>query len=82
MESYSQIQELYARLPPFAPIIPTSLLPYIALFLCSAAFLLGFYFTTLPRTLFSIREVFVALVASVLAGFGVVALFNYFGVYV
>ncbi|KZT51341.1 hypothetical protein CALCODRAFT_488000 [Calocera cornea HHB12733] len=80
MESYSQ--ELYAKLPPFTPIIPISLLPYIALVLCSSAFLLGFYFTTIPKSLFSIHEIFVALLASVLAGFGVVALFNYFGVYV
>ncbi|EJT98996.1 hypothetical protein DACRYDRAFT_56534, partial [Dacryopinax primogenitus] len=68
--------------PPFSPAIPTTLLPYIALLLCSAAFLLGFYFTTLPKTAFSIREVLVALVASILAGFGIVALFNYLGVYV
>ncbi|KAI6043796.1 hypothetical protein EDC04DRAFT_2562353 [Pisolithus marmoratus] len=72
---------LHKSLPPFSPYVSTPLLPFIALFLLSSTFALAFYFSTLPKTA-PIRELGVALLASILGGFGVVALFCSVGVYV
>ncbi|KAF7978987.1 hypothetical protein HWV62_44249 [Athelia sp. TMB] len=82
MDSYESIQALHKVLPPFAPYIPVALLPYFALVLLSSTFALAFYFSTMPKDTLPIRETAVATTASVLAGFGVVALFNSAGVYV
>ncbi|KAF7964490.1 hypothetical protein HWV62_6979 [Athelia sp. TMB] len=92
MDSYESIQALHKALPPFAPYIPVALLPYFALVLLSSTFALAFYFSTrvfdmhlwnrMPKDTLPIRETAVATTASVLAGFGVVALFNSAGVYV
>ncbi|KAG6810365.1 hypothetical protein H0H92_012173 [Tricholoma furcatifolium] len=78
----SSAASLHATLPPFAPIIPVALLPYIAAILLASTFALAFYFSTLPKDTVPIRETAVAATASVLAGFGVVALFCSAGVYV
>ncbi|KAF8060882.1 hypothetical protein FPV67DRAFT_1673715 [Lyophyllum atratum] len=75
-------QALHAALPPFSPIVPVALLPYLAALLLSSTFVLAFYFTTLPKSTIPIRETAVASTASILAGFGVVALFCSAGVYV
>ncbi|KDQ17478.1 hypothetical protein BOTBODRAFT_29654 [Botryobasidium botryosum FD-172 SS1] len=82
MATYEDIQALHASLPPFEPIVPVWLLPILAFTLLASAFLLTFYFTTLPKSTIPVRELSVASLASVLAGFGVVALFNSVGVYV
>ncbi|KAG5720298.1 hypothetical protein E4T56_gene2025 [Termitomyces sp. T112] len=73
---------LHASLPPFSPIVPVVLLPYIAAILLASTFGLAFYFSTLPKDTIPAREAAVALTASILAGFGVVALFCSVGVYV
>ena len=39
-------QAIHDAATPFSPLIPTSLLPYIAFILLTATFGLGFYFTT------------------------------------
>lgn len=39
-------QSMHAHMPPFKPLIPTALLPYIAFVLLSSLFLSAFYFTT------------------------------------
>ncbi|KAG6852558.1 hypothetical protein C0991_010930 [Blastosporella zonata] len=80
--AYHSTQALHAALPSFAPIIPTALLPYIAAILLTSTFVLAFYFTTLPKDTVPTRETAVASTASLLAGFGVVALFCSAGVYV
>ncbi|KAG6820221.1 hypothetical protein H0H93_003722 [Arthromyces matolae] len=59
-----------------------ALLPYIAALLLASTFALAFYFSTLPKDTIPVRETVVASTASVLAGFGVVALFCSVGVYV
>ncbi|KAG7450836.1 uncharacterized protein BT62DRAFT_538442 [Guyanagaster necrorhizus] len=82
MDEYNALKDLHNILPPFQPIIPVSLLPYIALVLLSATFTLAFYFSTLPKDTIPIREMVVASTASILGGFGVVALFCTVGVYV
>ncbi|TFK71742.1 hypothetical protein BDN72DRAFT_764449, partial [Pluteus cervinus] len=73
---------LHRALPPFSAYIPLAVLPYIAFVLLASTFVLGFYFTTLPKATVPIRELTVAAIASVLGGFGVVALFCSAGVYV
>ena len=40
------IQQLHKSLPPFQPIIPVSLLPYLAFILLTLTFGLAFYFST------------------------------------
>jgi len=80
--AYLAVQASHASLPAFSPAIPTSLLTYLAFFLLTFSFLLTFYFSTLPKNILAFREVTVATLASVLAGFGVVALFCSVGVYV
>ncbi|KAK0506470.1 hypothetical protein EDD18DRAFT_1342779 [Armillaria luteobubalina] len=82
MDEYNAVKDLYSTLPAFEPLIPVSLLPYIALVLLSATFTLAFYFSTLPKDTIPVREVAVASTASILGGFGVVALFCTVGVYV
>lgn len=94
------LQELHQTLPPFQPIIPVSLLPYLAFILLTLTFGLAFYFSTSVRptdlqfmpsclmiSLYSlpkgtVRESAVATLASVLGGFGTVAMFCTVGVYV
>ena len=39
-------QVLHAALPPFAPVVPVALLPYLAFLLLSLTFILAFYFST------------------------------------
>ncbi|KAG6855705.1 hypothetical protein H0H87_011830 [Tephrocybe sp. NHM501043] len=82
LSEYHTTQALHAALPPFAPLVPTALLPYIAALLLASTFVLTFYFTTLPKDTVPARETAVASTASILAGFGVVALFCSAGVYV
>ncbi|KAF9506979.1 hypothetical protein BS47DRAFT_360955 [Hydnum rufescens UP504] len=80
--AYLAVQASHASLPAFSPAIPTFFLPYLAFFLLTFFFLLAFYFSTLPKNLLAFREFIVATLASVVAGFGVVALFCSVGVYV
>ncbi|KAF5312678.1 hypothetical protein D9619_003571 [Psilocybe cf. subviscida] len=82
MDTYSEVKALHHSLPAFSPLIPTSLLPYIALFTLVPTFVLAFYFSTLPKDRFALREPLVAIVASALGGFGIVATFCAVGVYV
>ncbi|OBZ79430.1 hypothetical protein A0H81_00225 [Grifola frondosa] len=78
----SDIQALHNTIPPFSPYIAVGLLPYFAFTLLAATFALAFYFSTLPKQTLPIREAAVASTASLLGGFGVVALFCTAGVYV
>ncbi|KAF8439333.1 hypothetical protein L210DRAFT_867202, partial [Boletus edulis BED1] len=71
---------LHKSLPPFTPYVSASLLPYIALVLLVSTFVLTFYFSTLPKDNIPVRESAVASLASILGGFGVVALFCSVGV--
>ncbi|EIN13272.1 hypothetical protein PUNSTDRAFT_128959 [Punctularia strigosozonata HHB-11173 SS5] len=80
--THSQVEALHRGLPPFSPSVPTELLPYLAFVLLAATFGLAFYFSTLPKATVPARELAVASLASVLGGFGVVALFCSVGVYV
>ncbi|KAH7884095.1 hypothetical protein F5I97DRAFT_1938696 [Phlebopus sp. FC_14] len=80
MDNYDTIQALHKSLPPFSPYVSASLLPYIAFVLLTSTFVLAFYFSTLPKDKIPIREAVVATLASVLGGFGVVALFCSVGV--
>ncbi|PIL30782.1 hypothetical protein GSI_06950 [Ganoderma sinense ZZ0214-1] len=73
---------LHKSTPAFSPAIPIALLPYLAFFLLAATFTLAFYFSTLPKEKIPARELAVASTASLLGGFGVVALFCSVGVYV
>ncbi|KAJ1310756.1 hypothetical protein OPQ81_009278 [Rhizoctonia solani] len=82
LEDYARIKALHESLPAFAPLIPTAALPYIAFVLLTSTFALGFYFSTLPKNIMRPHEIVVSVLASVLAGLGVVALFNSVGVYV
>jgi len=80
--AYDQLKLLHAALPPFKPIIPTAVLPYLAFFTLISTFALAFTFSTLPTPAIPVKETGVAALASVLAGFGIVALFCSVGVYV
>lgn len=80
--AYDAIKQLHQSLPAFSPYIAVGLLPYIAFFLLTATFALAFYFSTLSKDTLPVRETVVALTASALGGFGVVALFCTVGVYV
>ncbi|GLB36686.1 putative oligosaccharyltransferase subunit 5 [Lyophyllum shimeji] len=82
MSDYTTVRALHAALPPFSPIAPVALLPYLATLLLASTFGLAFYFSTLPKSTIPILETAVASTASILAGFGVVALFCSVGVYV
>ncbi|VDC07011.1 unnamed protein product [Peniophora sp. CBMAI 1063] len=79
---YDTVKHLHQTLPAFSPTIPVSALPNLAFVLLTATFGLAFYFSTLSKDTVPIRELGVALTASVLGGFGVVALFCAAGVYV
>ncbi|KAI0809166.1 hypothetical protein BC629DRAFT_1590238 [Irpex lacteus] len=79
--SYESVVALHKNIPSFAPYVPVALLPYLAFVLLGATFALAFYFSTIPKSL-PVHEALVASVASVLGGFGVVALFCSVGVYV
>jgi len=49
---FFSFQTLHASLPPFSPLVPTSILPLIAWSLLLSAFSLAFYFTTyVPQSL-------------------------------
>ncbi|KZT09026.1 uncharacterized protein LAESUDRAFT_757202 [Laetiporus sulphureus 93-53] len=76
------LAEQHRLLPAFAPAVPVSALPIIALVLLTATFVLAFYFSTLPNDKIPVREAAVASLASILGGFGIVALFCTAGVYV
>jgi len=80
MADYESIKALHKTLPQFSPYIPVAFLPYLAFFLLTSTFALAFYFSTLPKGTF--RESTVALLASILGGFGTVAMFCTAGVYV
>ncbi|KAL7421244.1 hypothetical protein Q5752_004129 [Cryptotrichosporon argae] len=82
MSDYASIKALHATLPPFAPMVPTALLPYIAFFSLLGSFVLAFLFSTLPKSRNPVPELATAAVASLLAGAGIVALFCTVGVYV
>ncbi|PFH48203.1 hypothetical protein AMATHDRAFT_150366 [Amanita thiersii Skay4041] len=82
MADYQSLKALHASLPPFSPSVPVALLPYLAFLLLGLTFALAFYSSTLPKNTFPIRETAVASIASILGGFGVVALFCSVGVYV
>ncbi|KAG8220696.1 hypothetical protein J3R82DRAFT_2989 [Butyriboletus roseoflavus] len=80
MDHYDAVQALHKSLPSFTPYVSASLLPHIALVLLVSTFALAFYFSTLPKDSVPIREAAVASLASILGGFGVVALFCTVGV--
>ncbi|PPQ97662.1 hypothetical protein CVT26_002474 [Gymnopilus dilepis] len=82
MDDYQHVKALHYSLPAFSPVLPTSLLPFVAALFLLPTFALAFYFSTLPKDKFTLREPLVALLASTLGGFGVVALFCSVGVYV
>lgn len=81
MADYDAISSLHRNLPAFSPYVPVGLLPYLAFILLAATFGLAFYFSTLPKANV-LRELAVASTASILGGFGIVALFCSVGVYV
>ncbi|EGN92720.1 hypothetical protein SERLA73DRAFT_127311 [Serpula lacrymans var. lacrymans S7.3] len=80
MATYETFQALHKTLPSFSPYVAAPFLPYIALAFLSSTFALAFYFSTLPKDTLPVRETIVALIASTLGGFGVVALFCAIGV--
>lgn len=77
---YDSVAALHRNIPAFTPAVPVALLPYLAFVLLAATFGLAFYFSTLSKS--PVRELGVASAASLLGGFGVVALFCSVGVYV
>ncbi|KAK2459747.1 hypothetical protein APHAL10511_008179 [Amanita phalloides] len=79
---YDSIKLLHTSLPPFAPFITVALLPYLAFLSLAFTFALAFYFSTLPNAAIPVRETAIATAASILGGFGTVALFCSVGVYV
>jgi len=79
-DGYDAVAALYTKLPAYTPPIPPASLPYLATILLLTTFAMGFYFTTLPRDIVPLREGGVAILASCLAGFGVVSLFCAAGV--
>ncbi|KAL1744290.1 hypothetical protein HDZ31DRAFT_64201 [Schizophyllum fasciatum] len=80
MGEYESLQLLHRALPAFQPSISVSLLPYLAFILLGLTFALTFWFSAMPKSV--TLEVAAASLASVLGGFGVVALFCTVGVYV
>ncbi|KAF8150389.1 hypothetical protein K438DRAFT_1624404, partial [Mycena galopus ATCC 62051] len=66
---------LYKTSPAFSPLVPVGLLPYIAFVLLFLTFTLAFYVSTVPKQTIPVRELGITSLASVLGGFGVVALF-------
>jgi len=81
-QAYESIQTWHRALPAFSPYVSASLLPYLAFISLSTTFIFAFYISTLPKNTVALREVGIASTASILAGFGVVALFCSVGVYV
>lgn len=81
-EAYSEIKDLYDSSSPFIPNLSTQLHSTIGFSLLITAFGIAFTFTTLPKKGLVLAEVFLALMASLLTGFGVTFLFNAAGVYV
>ncbi|KAI0294741.1 hypothetical protein BC826DRAFT_1104502 [Russula brevipes] len=79
---YATMKHLHKTVPAFTPYVPAGVLSYLAFILLTATFGLAFYFTTLPRSRIPTREAAVAIVASTLGGYGIVALFCAVGVYV
>ncbi|KAJ7223243.1 hypothetical protein GGX14DRAFT_352151, partial [Mycena pura] len=71
---------IYTTSPVYQPLVPVGLLPYLTFFLLFLTFTLGFYVSTLPKTTIPVREAAVASLASVLGGFGVVAMMCTVGV--
>ncbi|KAF8594166.1 hypothetical protein BDV93DRAFT_180125 [Ceratobasidium sp. AG-I] len=82
LKDYAAAKTLHESLPPFSPLIPTAALPYIAFILLTSTFALGFYLSTLPKNIKRPHEIVVSVLASILSGLGVVALFCSAGVYV
>ncbi|KAJ3751201.1 hypothetical protein DFH05DRAFT_169195 [Lentinula detonsa] len=82
MSEYESMKALHNSLPPFQPLISVAILPYLALILLASTFALTFYLSTIPKTTIPGKEIPVAITASILGGFGVVALFCTVGVYV
>ncbi|KAJ7859489.1 hypothetical protein B0H14DRAFT_2746543 [Mycena olivaceomarginata] len=78
MSDYSALKSLYTTSPAFTPLVPVGLLPYIAFILLFLTFTLAFYVSTVPKAV--VREIGVSSLASLLGGFGVVALFCAVGV--
>ncbi|KAG0139947.1 hypothetical protein CROQUDRAFT_665812 [Cronartium quercuum f. sp. fusiforme G11] len=81
-EEYSKIKDLFESSPAFLPTLSPQLHSTIGFGLLFTAFGVGFTFTTLPKQGLAIAEIFLALVSSLLTGFGVVFLFNAAGVHV
>ncbi|KAH9816931.1 hypothetical protein DFH28DRAFT_1125082 [Melampsora americana] len=81
-EAYSHIKDLYDSSSPFIPNLSTQSHSTIGFTLLITAFGVGFTFTTLPKQSAIFAEIFLALIASLLTGFGVTFLFNAAGVYV
>ncbi|KAI9510684.1 hypothetical protein F5148DRAFT_534818 [Russula earlei] len=80
--TYETVKHLHKTMPAFSPYVPVGVLSYLAFILLTATFGLAFYFTTLSKSTIPTREVVVAFIASVLGGYGIVALFCSVGVYV
>jgi len=79
-DAYVQLQSVFRSSPVFAPPIPLSLLPYLSTIFLFLAFVMGFYSTTIKSKGVSAKELAVAALASLFAGFGTVALFASSGV--
>ncbi|AYO41016.1 hypothetical protein DNF11_0066 [Malassezia restricta CBS 7877] len=79
---YAQAEAEYNAWPVQNPLIPVRFLPAIASVSLGAAFLLAFFYTTLPNTSGSIKAPVLSLLSSLCAGVGLVALMNAVGVYV
>ncbi|KAI0005299.1 hypothetical protein BJV74DRAFT_880565 [Russula compacta] len=82
LRTYAAVKHLHQIAPPFTPYVPVGVLSYLAFILLTATFGLAFYFTTLSKSQIPTREAAVAILASVLGGYGIVALFCSVGVYV
>ncbi|KAF8498984.1 hypothetical protein F5888DRAFT_1802405 [Russula emetica] len=80
--TYATAKHLHKIVPAFTPYVPVGVLSYLAFILLTATFGLAFYFTTLSKSTIPLRESAVAVVASILGGYGIVALFCSVGVYV
>ncbi|PWO01199.1 hypothetical protein FA09DRAFT_335829 [Tilletiopsis washingtonensis] len=81
-QAYAAAQAEHLAAAPFAPALPVAVMPYLAGILLALAFLLSFYFTTLPKGRIALTEIVTAGGASLCIGFGIVALFTTVGVHV
>ncbi|KAJ6459513.1 hypothetical protein C8R45DRAFT_1109387 [Mycena sanguinolenta] len=77
---HSTLKTVYTTSPAFSPLVPVAFLPYIAFVLLFLTFTLAFYVSTIPKATIPVRELGIASLASILGGFGVVALFCAVGV--